>query len=547
MDSMPVKPLSAPGLEPNSVQGFLHPWARLVFRLSSRIFHHTFFFSRAPVLPCSRALLFLFSLAPLLLSSFAVVHAQPGWDPEQQVTSIRGAANAPRAAAVGDTIHLVFWEFASDSLGAYEECYYLRSTDEGTTWDSPLMISSRDDTPSVNSRVGVSGQLVHVIWQDGGGASAPFFLRYRRSLDGGRTWGRVDTVFRNAFSGWLAVSGDTLYAGSLRGATGGTYFARSTNAGAAWSPRRLISTEGSGDFRIGCFNRTVHVVRTRNNPVDDVSYLRSTDAGQSWEGDTAVSEVDSLISINPVMGIDRYGSPHISWCDWKYSPFPQTGDIFTRTGSDSGTVWGLIDSLTVEHRAFESDILAVKDTLHLAWDDDRADPGYNKEIYYRMSANLGLTWGPEYRLTYAPRWSAGPSLVASRNYIHVFWNDDRDTIVSGQVIYHRRKSRLVGVEEKRPVISQLKGQGLTLEVSPNPVSKKCLISFRPQTLAGAVVRIFDVLGREVRKFHVEEAGLVWWDLTDNKGKEVGSGVYFVQVVTSQARSERRKFTVLRSK
>ncbi len=579
---MTIKPLSAQGFKPSRVQGLLHSWARLVFRLFSslsrlpwlfcirsnrrsirnsqfeirnavRLFSrapalpgsHALVFSPAPLLPCSRALLFLFSLAPLLPCSPSAVHAQPGWDPEQQVTSIRGAAVSPRVAAVGDTIHLVFWETALDSQGVYQECYYLCSTDAGTTWGLPVMISPRDSISSVNPCVVVSGQVVHIIWSDMGGAPAPHYIRYRRSMDGGRTWGQVDTIFRDAgTSNWISLSGDTVYIVAVKAFASGAYFAKSTDAGASWSPRQLISSVGVGGFRISSFNRIIHIVRERSAP-SDVVYLRSTDAGLTWEADTAISEVDSFISVDPALALDRQGNPHATWCDWKYSPYPWTGDIFHRTGVDSGVNWGVIDSLTVLHRAYTSDILAVRDTLHLAWEDERDDPGsVYPEVYYRMSANLGLSWGPEYRLTYARRASRNPSLTVTYNYLHLFWADDRDTTV-GQVIYHRRKSRLVGVEEKGSVIRTLKDLRLLLVVSPNPASEVCLISFGARLSTEAVVKVYDILGREMRRIRVKETDRVSWDLTDDKGKEVRNGVYYVQVESGGAVSVKRKLTVLR--
>ena len=87
-------------------------------------------------------------------------------------------------------------------------------------------------------------------------------------------------------------------------------------------------------------------------------------------------------------------------------------------------------------------------------------------------------------------------------------------------------------------------------VRPNPSttsgSRICLAGV-PQT--GAVVSIFDVRGRLVRRLQVDGASSgradCLWDLDDDQGKRVSSGVYFVELSCSGAVVDRAKVAIVR--
>jgi hypothetical protein len=60
------------------------------------------------------------------------------------------------------------------------------------------------------------------------------------------------------------------------------------------------------------------------------------------------------------------------------------------------------------------------------------------------------------------------------------------------------------------------------------------------------LRVYDVLGREVKRFKVSGLSRVRWDLRDEQGKEVGNGIYFVRCEAGKVPSVTRRVTVLKT-
>ena len=106
--------------------------------------------------------------------------ARAGWTPAVRISN-QATSFGPRMAAKGDTLHVVYWTWTG-----HAECYYIQSTDNGTSWTSPFylsdtLISSGEDSPEIELR----GDTVVAIWyQDitgGGGVN----LGFRKSQNGG--------------------------------------------------------------------------------------------------------------------------------------------------------------------------------------------------------------------------------------------------------------------------------------------------------------------------------------------------------------------------
>lgn len=91
----------------------------------------------------------------------------------------------------------------------------------------------------------------------------------------------------------------------------------------------------------------------------------------------------------------------------------------------------------------------------------------------------------------------------------------------------------------------------TFELSqnyPNPFNPETKIDFELPEMERVIIKIFDVLGREVRTLVDErkQAGYhtVTWDARDNFGSKVGSGVYYYRIVAGKF-SETRKMLLLK--
>jgi hypothetical protein len=464
-----------------------------------------------------------FIICFLVLNPSIFLNAQSGWTEDMRLTYRQGASMDPKAACNGDTIYLVWWEHYWDSLTVLEEVFYKRSTDAGETWGDDVMLSVEDTQSSTMPQVAVWGNVVHVIWFED-----DFGLLYRRSMDGGESWESIDSIVPGMTYSSICAIGDTVYIAGTIGSLGVLRFTKSYDGGNNWQPiieiTRASSSPRIRSISADVFSLIISYAKGGSPVCTEVFQVLSYDGGQTWLDSIMVSQNDSVAGQRPAMDTDDSSGIHITWYDYKYSPYAWTGDIFYRASRDSGNTWEEIDSLTVQHRAVASDILAEDNNLHLVWEDDRHGFNNNFETYYRMSIDLGQTWENEVRLTDAPEWSRSPSLTSSGSkFLHLFWSDQRDDPVNRtDEIYYKRKN-LTGIDETNKF--RFYSPDLSLNCS-TILTRNSFIYYNLGDYKKAEILIMDVTGRVVDNFPVHQVS-GYFVLSSNK--EVCDGVYFIML------------------
>lgn len=80
---------------------------------------------------------------------------------------------------------------------------------------------------------------------------------------------------------------------------------------------------------------------------------------------------------------------------------------------------------------------------------------------------------------------------------------------------------------------------------PNPTNSNITIQFTSLTEGPVLLDIYDIRGRKIYTDHIfASRGPIVWDLKGNDGKEVGSGLYFIELKSPYIRSV-RKITILK--
>lgn len=157
------------------------------------------------------------------------------WSAGTRLTDAAGNSALSAIAVFGDNVH-VAWQ---DPRDGNWEIYYIRSTDGGTTWGAGARLTNAGGD-SMYPSIAVSGNNVHIVWQDLRGGN--FQIYYKNSFDGGTTWG-ADTQIVNSprlseFPS-IAVSSNNVHVVSQdnRGQyypKWDIYYKRSTNGGTTW-------------------------------------------------------------------------------------------------------------------------------------------------------------------------------------------------------------------------------------------------------------------------------------------------------------------------
>jgi hypothetical protein len=104
-----------------------------------------------------------------------------------------------------------------------------------------------------------------------------------------------------------------------------------------------------------------------------------------------------------------------------------------RYSLDSGDSWTEEDQLTFSHGVFANRVLWQGDSIHIAWEDWRYS---QRDIFYMLSTDNGLTWGDEMRVEDNPESSGFPDIAVVGDNRHLVWYDRRDDLGNG--IYYSR-------------------------------------------------------------------------------------------------------------
>jgi hypothetical protein len=315
------------------------------------------------------------------------------------------------------------------------------------------------------------------------------------------------------------------------------YSIRSTNFGQNWSqPIRMFGVLESERRDCASFDSMVHLSWEGRFDISeqvDVYYSRSTDQGNTWSPNIALSVIDQFHSQLQAICIDGMGRPKVSWMDYKDSPYFATGDIFLRASADSGSSWGPERQITFNHLAQMSDIAQSGDTVAIIWEDNRPENGRGG-IYCSISLDDGEAWNEPDRLDADTCLSINPSVAASNSRVYAIWQEGRFSQDSNGVFFSCWREEPDAVDERD--VSTLPNE-INLAAYPNPFNSSVVIAYSASK--GGDIEIINSLGQIIRKFDVEASidGKVVWDGANEAGHQAASGTYFAKLSSGEQSRE----------
>jgi hypothetical protein len=247
----------------------------------------------------------------------------------RRLTWSSGHSNDPTIAIdSGNHIHVVY----SDDTPGSPEIYYRRSTNGGGTWSVRRLTwtSAPSHTPAITAD---SSNHIHVVWKEYKHGVPEIY--YKRSTDGGATWTTERLTWSSGLTDFPAITVDSSNHIHMvwQDSTPGNfeiYYRRSTNGGDTWgSVRRLTWTSGlsnSPEIAVDSSNH-IHVVWSDGTPgAIDIYYKRSTNGGVTWT--TKRLTWSSLPSISPSIDTDSSNNIHLLWQEYT----PGNYEIFYKKG-----------------------------------------------------------------------------------------------------------------------------------------------------------------------------------------------------------------------
>ncbi len=390
-------------------------------------------------------------------------------------------------------------------------CHVFKSSDGGFSWDGGTFAQGGDKQwMTIDKTDGPGTGHNYSFWSYSYSVCEPGF--FTRSTDGGGSFEDCDTVSGYPYWGTLAVGPEgELYIGGASGYGYGFVVAKSTNAQdsseiVTWDMSTVVNLDGSISFGEGpnpggLLGQTLIAVDTSNGPYHGNVYL--------------------------LCSVDRNSTP---------DPL----DVMFVRSTDGGVNWSSPikindDPSTTAYQWFGTMSVAPNGRIDVIWLDTRDDPGgYNSALYYSNSKDGGATWSPNARLSdyFDPHvgWPQQQKMgdyfdmVSDSNGAYLAWaatfNGEQDVYYS----YITDTTNVVNVYSESNIINSFS----LSQNYPNPFNPSTSIQYTISNRQFVILKVLDVLGREVATLLNEEKPAGEYEIEFN-ASELGSGVYFYKI------------------
>jgi hypothetical protein len=477
-----------------------------------------------------KKLIYTLAFVLFLQLTLNINYCEAQWQPDVRLTNNTASSytsannNAWCIASSGSVVHVVW----NDWRDSNNEIYYKRSTDAGVTWEADTRLTNNTSNSQLPS-IAVSGSDVYVVWNEY--RDGNWEIYYKHSIDAGLNWSSDLRLTINpalSLSPSVAVSGTDVHVvwRDFRDSNHEVYYKRSTNSGTTWSAdtRLTNNTAISGDPSVSVSGSLVLVVWTDERDGNPEIYCKSsTDAGGSWGADTRLtnSTGDSYFPSVSISGM----FVNVVWQDNRDGNL----EIYHKRSQDAGLSWGadmrLTNNTALSHNPSvvvfaAAPVIAV----HVVWNDNRDG---NDEIYYKNSIDGGNTWSSDTRLTNSTGDSYSSSVAVSGTVVHVVWNDNRD----GNFEIYYKRNPTGNVVEINNISTEIPSSYSLSQNYPNPFNPTTVISFQLSVAGQVVLKVYDVMGREVQTLVNESLKPGTYEASFD-GSSLNSGVYFYKLITT---------------
>lgn len=410
------------------------------------------------------------------------------WSGETPLTTDGSSAYAS-IAAEGETIHVIW---GSHQEGPQTEIYTSHSTNAGLTWAVATRLSELPDD-SWSPTISLAGRQVYAAWVDTRDENEEEY--FRRSTDGGLTWGPITRLTNNRANSWapsMVASGNNVHLFwfdqqdssvqplEAEEKLNAVMFLMELQVEPAPIGVVVTHPELAAQRRVTeKYQRVQSSVLPWIAQGGDVSRLQTIlqeyetlvqQKATYLEKERKLNEAITLMGLNYVPG-PTDDLPKIHYLEAlnirlqdkfkqieKAAPrWVQDGgdlqqleamlrdfqqafitastewEIYYRRSTDGGQSWEPIRRLTnAPMPSLRPNVVLSGNDLHVVWYDYKDG---NAEIYYKHSPDAGASWMPEERLTNASGDSFQPTLAVNGGAIHIVWFDNRD---GNSEIYYKR-------------------------------------------------------------------------------------------------------------
>lgn len=337
--------------------------------------------------------------------------------PIQNLSDNEGSSLFSQIAVSGNNVFVV-WADNTTPTGTID-LFFRKSTDGGTTFGPTQNLMENAPGDSVGQpQVAVSGNNVYVVWDNGNPGDGEKIL-LRKSIDAGMTFGPVVELsdpFPETFTApQVIASGNNVYVAWDSGTN--VFFIRSIDAGANFEPVSIGDEAGGNSVKLAASGNNVALVWQSaggGQPGDiDALFAISTDGGATF---------GPVMNLNEALG-GRNTNPHVVlsgnnvYVVWEHD-IGKADIVFTRS-TDAGASFDPVKILSQDTPdSFEPQIVTIGSNVYVIWGGEDA--------FFSRSTDAGASFEPVKNLSNngGDFTHGGLRIGVSNNDVYVVWVDD---------------------------------------------------------------------------------------------------------------------------
>lgn len=366
-----------------------------------------------------------------------------------------GIKQEPRLAISGKNLYIIWSDY---SLG-YANIYFTRSTDNGTSFSSPIALGTSFGGVG-ETRLGADVNNVYVVWIGSANNVKAGAVLFKASTDKGSTFGNTISLSNNGIASKpeMSVAGNNVYVtwyNTTLQASGNVVddeilFTRSTNNGTDFStPINISNNPNSFSARpqVAALGRSVYIAWFESGAnhslnIANTYFSRSTDAGVTFSTPIKLSDNGPannyfyFASDTPKIAVSNSINNDNVYLIWTYvssfqSSAPQNTDVFFSRSTDAGVTFSSPFNISNNPGLSGEASMIVStnpnnnsvDDVKIMWLDDTGGKSGDYNIFFSQSTDNGASIGNPINISNTKGSSLLPQMVISGNNVYLAWTE----------------------------------------------------------------------------------------------------------------------------
>ncbi|MRN61357.1 MAG: hypothetical protein FIO03_04785 [Nitrosopumilales archaeon] len=391
------------------------------------------------------AILYLGALMPALqIDPMQHAYAQTYRDIINLSNVVPFAAD-PRIAISGNNVYVVWTEAITGGSpsagGRNSDIFFSKSTDNGASFTNPVGLTNYKPGIKQEPKIAISGKNLYIIWSDYSLGAAEIF--FTKSTDNGTSFSSplaLGTSFGAVGETRLAAYANNVYVMWIGSANnvdaGAVLFKASTDNGSTFGNTTSLSNKGiASKPEMSLAGNSVYVVwynttlQASGNVVDDeILFAKSTNGGARFSSPINISNNPNSFSARPqVAALGR--NVYVAWFESGPSHSLNIANTYFARSIDAGVTFSSPFNIS-NNPGLSGDASMIvstnpknihTDEVNVMWLDDTGAKSGERNIFFSQSTDNGASFSNPINISNTQGSSLLSQMVISGNNLYLTW------------------------------------------------------------------------------------------------------------------------------